>query len=96
MSAGARLRAGRGFTERPTADGLIDGLSRYGAGEGVRLFAVYAAVSLVGVLAFGGVLLQTSRQQADQRGLQQAGDEATLIGSTASRRCSTGSPLRWD
>ncbi len=58
-----------------------------------RLFAAYAAVSLVGVLALGGVLLQTSRQQADQRGLLQAGDEATLIGSTGISPLLDGKPL---
>jgi diguanylate cyclase len=48
-----------------------------------RLFAVYAVVSLIPIVALGLILASHFRQQAQQRGLSQARAEAQLIAETA-------------
>ncbi|MGB8652026.1 MAG: bifunctional diguanylate cyclase/phosphodiesterase [Mycobacteriales bacterium] len=54
-----------------------------GRGRGARrLFAAYAAVSLVPVVLLGGVLGSMVTSQANSRGLAQAGDEAALVAHT--------------
>lgn len=49
----------------------------------VRLFAVYAAITFLPVLALGVVLAVTVRSNADQRALAEGRSEATLIAQTA-------------
>ena len=49
----------------------------------VRLFAVYAAITFLPVLALGVVLAVTVRSDADQRALAKGRSEATLIAQTA-------------
>jgi hypothetical protein len=48
-----------------------------------RLFAVYAVVSLIPILALGLILASHFRQEAQQRGVDQARAEAQLIAQTA-------------
>jgi hypothetical protein len=52
----------------------------------VRLFTMYAAITLVPVLVLALILAVTFRSDANQRGLQQGRSEATLsLSSTADR-----------
>ncbi len=48
-----------------------------------RLFAVYAVVSLIPIVALGFILALHFRQEAQQRGLDQARAEAQIIAQTA-------------
>ena len=48
-----------------------------------RLFAVYAVVSLIPIVALGFILASHFRQEAQQRGIDQARAEAQLIAQTA-------------
>ena len=59
----------------------------------LRLFATYAAITLVPVLVLALVLAVTFRSDANQRGLQQGRSEATLIAQTAIEPQLDGSPL---
>jgi diguanylate cyclase (GGDEF)-like protein len=49
----------------------------------VRLFAVYAVVSLIPIVALGFILAANFRSEAQQRGIDQARSEAHLIAQTA-------------
>ncbi len=59
----------------------------------VRLFTMYAAITLVPVLVLAVVLAVTFRSDANQRGLQQGRSEATLIAQTAIEPQLDGQPL---
>ena len=59
-----------------------------------RLFAVYALVSLVPVLALGAVLLVLLHRQASARGLAEGRTEAVLLARTAVAPLLTGHDLR--
>ena len=58
-----------------------------------RLFAVYAVVSALPVIALGFILAGSFRREALQRGLAEGRAEATLIASTAVRPLLNGRPL---
>jgi diguanylate cyclase len=58
-----------------------------------RLFAFYAAVSLVPVLVLGIVLAASLRAEARQRGLTEGRAEATLVARTAVEPLLDGRPL---
>ncbi len=59
-----------------------------------RLFALYAAISLVPVLILGAVLAITFRGEATRRGLAEGRSEATLVAQTAVEPLLDGRPLR--
>jgi diguanylate cyclase len=59
-----------------------------------RLFAVYAAVSLVPVVILGLVLASSYRAEATRRGLDEGRSEAALIASTAIEPLLSGNDLR--
>ena len=58
-----------------------------------RLFAIYAAISLVPVLVLGVVLAASLRGEARQRGLAEGQAEATLVARTAVEPLLDGRPL---
>jgi diguanylate cyclase (GGDEF)-like protein len=58
-----------------------------------RLFAVYAIVSVIPILALGLVLASHFRQEAQQRGIDQARAEAQLVAQTAIEPLLHGAPL---
>jgi diguanylate cyclase len=58
-----------------------------------RLFAVYAIVSAIPVVALGFILAGSFRREALQRGLSEGRSEASLIASTAVRPLLNGRPL---
>jgi hypothetical protein len=58
-----------------------------------RLFAFYAAVSLVPVLVLGIVLAASLRAEARQRGLTEGRAEASLVARTAVEPLLDGRPL---
>src|SRR5579875_3544899 len=58
-----------------------------------RLFAVYALLSAVPVIALGFILAGSFRREALQRGLSEGRSEASLIASTAVRPLLNGRPL---
>jgi diguanylate cyclase (GGDEF)-like protein len=59
-----------------------------------RLFAVYAAISLVPVIILGLVLASSYRSETARRGLAEARSEASLVASTAIAPLLTGTDLR--
>ncbi|HEY5032605.1 MAG TPA: EAL domain-containing protein [Actinomycetes bacterium] len=59
-----------------------------------RLFAVYAAISLVPVIVLGLVLASSYRSETARRGLAEARSEASLVASTAIEPLLTGTDLR--
>jgi diguanylate cyclase (GGDEF)-like protein len=59
----------------------------------VRLFAVYAIVSAIPVIALGFILAGSFRREALQRGLSEGRSEASLIATTAVRPLLNGRPL---
>src|SRR6202012_5294431 len=58
-----------------------------------RLFAVYAIVSALPVIALGFILAGSFRSEALQRGLSEGRSEASLIAATAVRPLLNGRPL---
>ncbi len=58
-----------------------------------RLFAVYAIVSAIPVIALGFILAGSFRGEALQRGLSEGRSEASLIASTAVRPLLNGRPI---
>ena len=58
-----------------------------------RLFAVYAVVSLIPIVALGFILAAHFRSEAQQRGIDQARSEAQLIAQTAIEPLLGGAPL---
>jgi hypothetical protein len=58
------------------------------------MFAVFAAVALVPVIALGLVLAGSYRAEADRRGLAEATRESALIASTAVEPMLSGTGLR--
>jgi len=58
-----------------------------------RLFAKYAVISLVPVVALGVALALSLRSEADQRGLAQGAAEARLVAQTAVEPILGGAPL---
>jgi diguanylate cyclase len=59
----------------------------------MRLFALYAAITLVPVLVLGIVLASSFRHEADRRGLAEGRSEAQLVAQTAVEPLLTGHPL---
>ena len=59
----------------------------------VRLFAVYAVISLVPVLVLGLVLASSYRHEAKRRGLAEGRSEAALLARTAVQPQLDGNPL---
>jgi diguanylate cyclase (GGDEF)-like protein len=59
----------------------------------LRLFAVYAVVSVIPILALGLVLASHFRQEAQQRGIDQGRTEAQLIAQTAIEPLLHSAPL---
>ena len=59
-----------------------------------RLFAAYAAVSLVPVILLGLVLANSYRSETARRGLAEARSEAALVSSTAIEPLLNGADLR--
>jgi diguanylate cyclase (GGDEF)-like protein len=59
----------------------------------VRLFAIYAVISLVPVLVLGLVLARSLRGEARQRGLAEGRSEAALVAQTAVSPLLDGRPL---
>ncbi|PPK93119.1 diguanylate cyclase (GGDEF)-like protein [Kineococcus xinjiangensis] len=57
--------------------------SRRSGGAGARLFAIYAAASLVPILGLGAVQVHTYQQQAVQQGLQLGRAQAAVIEEVA-------------
>ncbi len=62
-------------------------------GSPLRLFVVFAAVSLVPVLLLGFVLAASYRTEAQRRGMAQGVSEATLLAHTAVEPILDGRPL---
>jgi diguanylate cyclase len=58
-----------------------------------RMFAIYAVISLVPVLALGFLLVTSIRNEAQRRGMSEGRSEATLIARTAVEPLLDGRPL---
>ena len=67
--------------------------TRRARGTGTRLFAVYAAASLVPVLALGGVLADGIQQDARDRGLELGRAQAAVVGEMVIAPALQGSDL---
>jgi ABC-type amino acid transport substrate-binding protein len=67
--------------------------TRRARGTGTRLFAVYAAASLVPVLTLGGVLADGIQQDARDRGLELGRAQAAVVGEMVIAPALQGSDL---
>jgi diguanylate cyclase (GGDEF)-like protein len=70
----------------------VQGVNRFGAGG--RMFAVFAALSLVPVLALGALLAIESRHQAQQRGIAEGRAQAEVIARLLGETQLAGHSLR--